>query len=68
MHGPICEMCDRGNCDLDDEGWCLGCRDEFTRAMSFIKCTQGLCTTRVTCRRERQCVQLKASLEIVKNT
>jgi len=67
MRKPTCEMCDRGNCVLSARGWCDTCEKEFAEVMERINCMSdvGGCTSPITCRMTKRCVQLRAAVTLI---
>ena len=63
MHGPECICCDRGNCILNDDGWCDACVARFEEVMKTIQCARtGHCNSKLVCLSQKKCVQTRAAL------
>jgi len=74
MHGPTCNICDRGDCKLSKRDWCDICEYQFESVMSTIKCEEdntrhaaSVCTSPISCMMRKTCVQLRAAIEIIRH-
>lgn len=74
MHGPTCNICDRGNCKLSRRDWCDVCEAEFESVMTTITCSEDpirhaatVCTSPISCLMRKACVQMKAAIEVTRN-
>lgn len=74
MHGPTCVICDRGNTKLSKRDWCDPCETQFVQIMSMIKCEEDknrhaadVCTSPISCMMRKTCVQMRATLQVMKN-